>query len=249
MQTIPSSRFIRPSRGPVVVGTVVGGILVAGGLGLAWLALTTPVISGLTPSALRPGPEQLLVGGIVWAVALVAPPSFAIVGILRLTRVLHAVTAKPPQRAIAKVASTLDDEYISVSELHLPEGRVVRDVVAGPYGLAVLFELPRPEAVRRHGTAWEVRLANGRWMPYENPLERASRDAERVRRWIAAEERDFVVKVFAAVVTNDQSLSRSASCAVVTPEQIPAWLASLPAARALTPSRREDLIARLRLLA
>lgn len=249
MQTIPSSRFIRPSRGPVVVGTAVGGILVAGGLGLAWLALTTPVISGLTPNVLRPGPEQLLLGGVVWAIALVAPPSFAIVGILRLTRVLHALTAKPPKRAIAQAAASLGDEYISAAELHLPEGRVVRDVVVGPFGLAVLFELPRPGVVRRHGTAWEVRRHDGRWMPYENPLDRASRDAERVRRWIAAEERDFVVKVFPAVVTNDPSLTRSATCAVVTAEQIPAWLASLPAARALTPSRRDDLIARLRTLA
>jgi len=79
-------------------------------------------------------------------------------------------------------------------------------------------------------------------MMLENPLERAARDAERVRSWIAAEERDFVVKVYAAVVTPDTSLSRTSACAVISTEQIPAWLASLPPQRSLSSDRRAELL-------
>jgi hypothetical protein len=58
-------------------------------------------------------------------------------------------------------------------------------------------------------------------------------------------ERDFVVKVFAAVVTSDPSVGRTATCAVVTAENIPGWLASLPPARSLTTDRRQDLVDRV----
>ena len=57
------------------------------------------------------------------------------------------------------------------------------------------------------------------------------------------------MKVYAAVVTPDASLSRTPGCAVVMQEQIPAWLASLPPARALTPDRRADLIEEIRAVA
>jgi hypothetical protein len=86
-------------------------------------------------------------------------------------------------------------------------------------------------------------------MPYDNPLERAARDAERVRNWFAAGEQDFVVKVYAAVVTSDTSLDRTPACAVISPEQIPAWLASLPPQRSLSSSRRAELLDQIRSIA
>src|SRR3954452_21283942 len=104
MQVIASSRAVRPPLGAVVVGTAVGVILLVGGLFLAWLAFATPVLSGLTPASRQPGPGQLALRGLVWAVPLVAPPSFAIVGALRLGRVARAVSAKPRVRAISLVA-------------------------------------------------------------------------------------------------------------------------------------------------
>jgi hypothetical protein len=86
-------------------------------------------------------------------------------------------------------------------------------------------------------------------MPFENPLERAARDAEGVRRWVSSEERDFVVKVYAAVVTSDSSITRTPSCAVISTEQIPAWLASLPPQRSLNSIRRAELIELVRSIA
>jgi hypothetical protein len=249
MQLIQSSHVMRPARGPLLVGTAVGAILLFGGLALAWLAFATPVIRGLTPSVVRPAPDQVAIGALVWGVALVAPPCFAIVGALRLGRVAATVFHKPGLGPVVRVLAPLPDDFVVAASVLLPEGRNIRNVVLGPFGLAVLSQPPPSRLTRRHGSAWEVRRADGRWVPFENPLERASRDAERVRRWIAAEETDFVVKIHAAVVTTDPAISRTPTCAVITPEQIPAWLASLPPQRSLNPSRREDVAELLRAIA
>jgi hypothetical protein len=248
VQVISSSRAARPPLGAVVVGSAVGLFLVIGGLFLAWVAFATPVLSGLTPVTGRPGAAQLALGGVVWGVTLVAPPSFAIVGALRLGRVARALTTRPRTGAIGRVSAQLGDDYVAARDVRLPDGRVVRNVVLGPFGLAVISELPPPQATRHAGISWEIRGPNGRWHHLENPLERAARDAERVRRWFASTERDYVVKVYAAVVTTDTAVDRTATCAVVTTDQIPPWLASLPPTRAITPDRRAEITEALRTL-
>ncbi len=75
----------------------------------------------------------------------------------------------------------------------------------------------------------------------ENPLERATRDAERVRRWLT-EDDDYLVKVYSAVVGPDPAIARTAACAVLTPDQLAAWIAALPAQRGLTPGRRSRVL-------
>jgi hypothetical protein len=131
----------------------------------------------------------------------------------------------------------------------LPDGRRIRNVVAGPFGLAVIGEAPPAAMTRRHGSSWEVRRSDGRWVPLEHPVERTSRDAERLRRWISAEERDYLVKVYAAFVTTDPSISRTPVCAVVGPSEVAAWLTGLPQQRSLYDTRREELVDRIRALA
>src|SRR5205823_13638238 len=96
VQLIRSPHAARPPLGAVLVGLVVGGFLLVGGLFLAWVAFATPVLTGLTATTARPNPAQLALGAGIWGFTLVAPPSFAIVGALRLGRVARAVTAKPP---------------------------------------------------------------------------------------------------------------------------------------------------------
>ena len=66
---------------------------------------------------------------------------------------------------------------------------------------------------------------------------------------LAAGEQDFIVKVYAAVVTSDTSVDRTPACAVITPEQIPAWLASLPPQRSLSSIRRAELLDQIRSIA
>jgi hypothetical protein len=246
VQVITSNRSARPPLGAIFIGAVVGSILLMGGLFLAWVAFATPVLTGLSPTGGRRSAGQLAMGAMVWGIALVAPPSFAIVGALRLGRVARAVAAKPRKRAMTHLSGQISDDYTVANDVRLPDGRVVRNLVLGPFGFAILNELPPARALRHAGGAWEIHAPNGRWTYLENPLERASRDAERVRRWIGSTERDFVVKVFAAVITDDPTITRTASCAAISMADVPAWLASLPHARALTVDRRADLADQVR---
>ena len=66
----------------------------------------------------------------------------------------------------------------------------------GAFGVAVLHALPAGRQFRQVGTSWEYRTRDG-WMPMDNPLDRANRDAERVRRWYTIADLDFVVRVYA----------------------------------------------------
>jgi hypothetical protein len=248
VQVLTSGRSARPPLGAVLVGTVVGSFLLAGGLFLAWIVFATPVLSGLSHTGGRSNPGQMAIGAAVWGFGLVAPAAFAIVGALRLGHVARAVTAKPRPRTTHRLAALIGDEHTCANDVRLPDGRVVRNLILGPYGLAVLSELPPARAMRHEGMSWEVRAANGRWRHIENPLERTARDGERVRRWVAATERDFVVKVYAAVITDDPTISRTPACAVIRPDEVPAWLASLAPARAMTEDRRADLIEEIRTL-
>lgn len=248
VQLLSSGRSARPPLSAVLVGTVVGAVLLIGGLFLGWLAFATPVLSGLSPTGGRSNATSLAIGAAVWGVALVAPASFAIVGALRLGRVARAVSAKPRPRATTRLASAIGDEHTCANDIRLPDGRIIRNLILGPFGLAVLSELPPARAIRHQGMSWEVRGPNGRWTHFENPLERTARDAERVRRWVASAERDFVVKVYAAVITDDPTINRTAACAALSPDQIPAWLASLPPSRALSDDRRDGLVEEIRSL-
>jgi hypothetical protein len=230
-------------------GTVVGGVLLAGGIVLGWLAFATPFVRILTPAVIRPSVEELAIGGLIWGIALVAPPCFAIVGLIRLVMVAGVATRRPDLGAVKRAAGALTDEYIVAPSLELPDGRRIRNVVVGPFGLAVLGEAPRAAVMRHRGNAWEIRGPDGRWTPSEHPVERTGRDGERLRRWIGAEERDFLVKVYAAYVTDDPTLARTPACAVIGPNEVAAWLTSLPPQRSLYETRRDDLVERIRSLA
>src|SRR5215210_3919961 len=200
MQVIsPRSGFRGPGHRSIVVGTLVGAVLLVGGLGVGWLSLATPFMSHFAPVG-RPGTTQLVVGMLAWAFALIAPATFIIVGIARIVTVVDSVAATRPRRTPAsKLDKVLGEDFVVASRVRLPDGRFVPEMIIGPFGVAVLEELPPASITRRHGTAWEVRTREGRWLPITNPLEKAARDAERVRNWLGGDEQDFVVKVYAAV--------------------------------------------------
>jgi hypothetical protein len=170
-----------------------------------------------------------------------------VVGGARLASVVDAiVSSRPRPTPAARLAGQLGDEYSVGSRVRMPDGRVIPELVIGPFGAAVIEELPPSRATRHRGSVWEVRGPRGRWLPLENPLERATRDAEAVRRWFAHDDRDFVVKLYAAVVASDQVVDRTPTCAVIQASQIPAWLLSLPAQRSLSEARRAQLVDHLR---
>ena len=248
MQVI-SPRVPGYDRRTLVIGTLVGAVLLVGGLCIAWLAFATPFIQAFTPVG-RPATSQVIAGMLAWAFALIAPATFIIVGVARIVTVVDSVSsARPKPTPATKLAKVLGEDYVVASRVRLPDGRIVPEMIIGPFGVAVLEELPPLNVTRHHGPQWEVRTREGRWIPITNPLDKASRDADRVRRWIGGDEQDFVVKVYAAVIAPDTSLQRTATCAVITMDQIQPWLASLPAQRSLNETRRERLVTMVRELA
>jgi hypothetical protein len=239
---IPRTAPRGPSRWSITLGAAVGSVLLVGGLVVAYLAFGTPFIARFTPTG-RPDTQEMLAGMLAWSFALIAPSAFVIAGAARIAAVYERVqAARPPQTHAGRRAASLGDEYVAAARVRLPDGRIVPELVLGPFGAAVIEELPSPTMTRYRGDAWEIRTSHNKWIPLENPLERAARDAERVRRWFEQDDNDFVVKVYAAVVAPDTTLPRTPTCAVITDDQIPAWLASLPVQRSLTPKRRERLV-------
>lgn len=237
-----TARATGGTRIRLAVGLVVAAILIAGGLALGFLVLGTPFLAAFTPTG-RPDAGQAIVGALAWAAALIAPATVLVVGTARLATVVEAfLSSRPRPTPASRLAKSLGDGHDVAARVHLPDGRVIPELVIGPFGAAVIEELPPPGVTRRRGVSWELRGPRGQWLPLENPLERAGRDAGRVRRWAAHEDHDFVLKVYAAVVSDDPTVERTATCAVITADQIPAWLRSLPAQRSLTASRRAGLI-------
>jgi hypothetical protein len=242
MQVIPSRRAprSRASALPALVSALLGVTLLGVGLGLGYLAFSTSIVARVMGSA-RPGPVEVALGITAWAVALTAPACFVILGLGRLVHATGPLRRRAPQ-SISSLVGTLTEEYVGATRVHLPDGYVIPELVIGPHGVAIFEELPPAAVSRQVGGRWEVRMTDGRWLPIENPLDRATRDAERVRRWLATDDRDFVIKVYAAVIGPGSIVPRTPTCAVIERDQIPAFLASLPPQRSLTPTRLQRIV-------
>ena len=229
-------------------GVVAGFLLILTGGALAWLLLATPIVTSFIPYG-RPSALQIASGILVWGFAIVVPAALVIMGVARLASLMERAAASRPRRLSPALARALGPDHMAVTDLLLPDGRRVHELVLGPFGVVVLGDVPPLQVTRHKGGFWEMRGDRNRWIPIEDPVQRASRDAERVRSWLAADDRDFLVRVHAAIVTTDPTMSRSASCAVVAPTDLAAWLEALPVQRGLTPHRRERLEAMVQTLA
>jgi hypothetical protein len=222
-------------------------LLLAGGL-LAWLCVGTPLMAGFLPEG-RPSATQVATGALAWGLAVLVPAGLLLIGVARVASTFEALADLRPRKMTPRLAKALGPDHIAATDLVLPGGRRIHELVLGPFGIVVLGDVP-PSSVSRHvGSGWEIRDGRGRWVPMEGPLERASRDAERIRGWLATDERDFLVRVYAAVVTADPRVERTASCAVVPPADLAGWLEALPRQRGLTAERREQLMAMIRTVA
>lgn len=235
----PSHPARRPSLGPLLAGTVVGTVLIVTGVVLAYVALATPALSSAMPTGhLDVG--EVITGITVWGIALVAPAGFVLFGTSRLVRILATVRGRIPRKTTVLRALDGAEDVIVASGLALPDGRPLSELVIGPFGAAVVRELPPAAVTRVREGRWELRTRRG-WITIENPLERAARDAERVRRWLGHDDADFIVKVYAAVVGPAPTVVRTTDCAVLTPDQLAPWIEALPPQRSLTEARREQV--------
>jgi hypothetical protein len=237
----PTHLTRRPSLMPLLGGTVLATISIVVGIVLAYIAFATPVLQSVMPAG-RLNAGQAATGVLVWTIALVAPAAFVLLGANRLVRILAATKRRIPRRSTTlRALDALSDDVIVATGIALPDGRSVSDLVIGPFGAAVVRELPPAAVTRVREGRWELRTRRG-WVTIENPLERASRDAERVRRWLSHDDADFIVKVYAAVVGPEPTVIRTSDCAVLTPDQLAPWIDGLAPQRSLTDGRRERLL-------
>ncbi len=237
-QTRPDRRLLH-----LVSGTLLGAALAAVGLGLAFLVIETPLVSSLVSNN---NGNQVTIAMLVWALSLITGGALLVAGTNRLASTLASVRSRasslsPVVRAIGRLSS----EVVVATGVVPNDGRPIPELVIGPFGVAVVHAMESSDSIRRVGMSWEARTRNG-WLPTEHPMERVARDAERVRHWLTNGDLDFVVRVYAALVTPDTSIARSPVCAVITPDQIPAWIEALPRQRSLSAGRRHHLLTRVR---
>jgi hypothetical protein len=215
----------------------------------AWLVLSTPLLARLTDLGLRDSVTPVA-GAVAWAVALTAPACFAVLGIMRIWGAIEGVrVVRGAISPLVRRAALLPPGCTVIPHIRLPEGRRIPDLVVGPHGVAFFEPLPRAATARRTGERWEVRFADRAWRSIENPLVRAARDGDRLRRHLESQEHGFVVRVQPAVLRDQYEVGRSDGCAVVAPDDVPAWLAALPAQRGLSPDRLARVVEILTALA
>jgi hypothetical protein len=244
MQSIASPR---PDRHVLhlVSGTVLGATFVSLGLGLAFEVTATPIVSHLVPAS-RVNPSQVTIAMLIWALSLIAGGALLVAGTNRLAATVASVRTRGSRLSpVARVLGQLSAEVVVATGVVPNDGRPIPELVVGPFGVAVVHEMASRETIRAMGQSWEARTQEG-WVATEHPLDRVARDADRVRHWLGDGDLDFVVRVYAALVTSDTSMARSSACAVITPEQVPAWIEALPRQRSLSAGRRHHLLARVR---
>ena len=250
MQVLASSRIRagRPTRTGIATALIVGTVLVGISLALLYLVFGENFIDRFMPTG-RPTTYQLVAGALAWTFALTAPAGFGLVGVSRLVTAYERWRARRPRVTPAvRLRRAIGDDHIVATGVRLPDGsRVLPELVVGPFGAAIIEELPPPAAVMSRGVrSWEVRVGNGQIRTIENPLTLAAHDAERVRAWLTPDDSDHVIKVYAAVVGNDPRVERTSSVALIEPTQVAAWLSSLPPQKTLDASRRDRLVREIR---
>jgi len=251
-RTVGEMQSITPARphrhpGSLLGGMVLGAAFVATGLALAFLAIDTPLVATLVPAS-SSGSSRLAFALLVWALAIIAGACLLVSGTTRLATTVAAVRSWSRARdrsAVFCALAALPLDVVVASGVILNGDRPIPELVIGPFGVAVVHEVGARDVIRRMGQSWEARTPRG-WVPTEHPLDRVARDAERVRHWLTHGDLDFVVRVYAALVTPDASMPRSPLCAVITVDQIPDWIAALPPQRGLSDGRRHRLLARVR---
>jgi hypothetical protein len=224
-----------PRAGPLVGGSLFGGLLIVAGLAMAYLALATPLTSVLSANHLAGAGRVPIALG--WSLCLVAGGALLLAGTNRLVTTVTTMRARQDEVGPGVRALASTDDVDIVTEVVPAEGRAIPELAIGPFGAAVICALPSSRQVRQVDGKWMSRTRDG-WLPTESPVELAVRDAERVRRWFSTADLDFVVRVYAALIVVDQVIPRATSCAVMTVERLPAWIAALPRQRSLTAAWR-----------
>jgi hypothetical protein len=238
----------QPSRRSVASAVLVGASLLVAAAAILYLVFGLGFLERFVPTG-RATTFQLVAGALAWTFALTAPAGFGLVGVARLANGVDRARARRPRvTPVMRLARAIGDDHIVATNLRLPDGsRIVPEIVIGPFGAAVIEELPPAGAVLSRGVrTWEVRAGSGAIRTIENPLERASRDAERVRAWLTSDDQDYLVKVYAVVVGTDDHVQRTPTCAFIRPDDVAVWLSSLAPQASLDEGRRDRIVRMVR---
>jgi hypothetical protein len=243
MQVISAPQPARPSAS-VLGGTLFGGTSVAVGVAFAYLIFQTPLMSQVAPPMRGASAAGIVVG--IWSFSIVAGGALVVAGTDQLASVLAGI--RSGRRLVTPVMRVLHDlpaDIVLAIGVTPDRGLPIPELVIGQFGAAVVHADGVHETHHERSEAFE---AGGvpTWRPWDDPVTRVTKDADRVRRWLAGADLDFVVRVHAAFVTTDTSIERTATCAVIAETQIPAWLAALPGQRSLTAGRRSRIVAMVR---
>jgi len=250
MQVLPSTRGKagRPSRFAFYTALFAGMIFTTVGIALLYLVFGGAFMTRFMPTG-RPSTYDLVVGALAWTFALTAPAGFGLIGLARLATAYERWRARRPRVTPAvRLRRAIGDDHVVATNVRLPvANRNLPELIIGPFGAAVIEELPPAGAVMSRGVrTWEVRVGNGYIRTIENPLERAAHDAEIVRSWLSPEDADHVLKVYAAVIGTDARVERTAACAYIEAGQIPEWLSSLPPQKSFDQGRRDRIVREVR---
>jgi hypothetical protein len=234
------------ARALVVAGrTVAGAGWVAVGLAAGWLVFATPLLVRAVNinagSTLAP-----FLQAVAWAAAVTAPTCFILLGAIRLASAATHLRGRTRLfRPVHAMAGRLPAGMLALPTVRLPDGRAIPDVVLGPHGIAFFEMLPAPATSRHVGSHWEARSVDGEWRPIENPLERAARDGDSLRRFLESVDCGFVVRVYPVVTSRARpgafEAELTGACSLVPLADVPGWLGSLRAQRSLSETRLQRI--------
>ena len=249
MQIHPTNPHLSRLRRLAAIRSLVVALAMVGVGGfLGWILLDTPIVLSLMPAG-RGSPGATAAGITAWVLAIAVPASLLVFGMARIAGVLERWTGRFPRRPDLTLRQALAPGRSAVADLVLPDGRRIHEVLIGPFGAVVLGDVPPPEFSRTDGIRWELLSSRHDWVPVEPPAERAARDADRLRSWFVAEDRDFVVAVQAVLATDDPRVHGTAACPVIGTQDLAGWVAALPAQKSLIPTRLDRLHAMVKVAA
>ena len=141
-----------------------------------------------------------------WGFAIIVPAAFLIIGVARIAAIIdtaahmrpRTVTSQPGEGARPRVRRR-DRPRACPAAAACTSWSSAR---SGSWSSPSCRRRTSPATSAAAGRSATTAAAGSR---SRRPLDRASRDAERVRGWLASDDRDFVVRVYAAIVTDDKT--------------------------------------------
>ena len=221
------------ATGPAIVGAAWLGIAGA----VTWLVFATPLLAQ-PPGPRQGGPMAPVIGAAALAVALTAPAAFAILGIARLGgAATRARAARGSTTPVARRAAQLPEGCTVIPRIRLPDGRHIPDIVVGPARRGHL----RGAAARR-GDAAHRRSVGSPLLRPDVASDREPAPEGGARRGSAPPPPWRAGARLRGAGAGGRArrrarLDRIDGCAVVALDDVPAWLAALPAQRGLSADR------------